>query len=131
MAHETVDKGAHSELLAQTALIANGYTIAKPVTPEPADLWVTAPGDDATLIKIQVKTARRRLDREGQVVVYAKKNNGTTYTLSDCGFLIGILDNEVYMFPNREIGEYWTTEDKLMEKWTHLPINFNRKGEIA
>lgn len=127
MAHETVDKGAHSELLAQTALIANGYTVALPVTAEASDIWATAPGDSDTLIKIQVKTARRRLDREGQVVVYAKKNNGTTYSLSDCGFLIGILDNEVYMFPNREIGEYWTTEDKLAEKWTHLPINFSRE----
>jgi hypothetical protein len=120
MAHNTITKGRHSELLATTALLANGWTVMESVAPEVFDLGITRSGMGREFYRVQVKTARRRTDRNGEVVVYTKKNNGGVYTKDEADYIIGILDNAVYMFPNREIGEYWTSEETIGDKWTKL-----------
>lgn len=120
---DTVTKGTHSELLATTALLANGWDVAEPFAPRRFDL-IAKPPNGNRWIQIQVKTARARGDRNGEVVVYAKKNNGEPYTFEEAEYIIGIYNGDVYMFPNREIGEYWVNPLLIKERWTHLPLEF-------
>lgn len=131
MAHSTITKGRHSELLAQTALLANGWTVMESVTPEVFDLGITRPGMGREFFRVQIKTARRRDDRNGEVIIYAKKGNGETYSLDEADYFIGILDGDVYMFENREIKEYWCAANALSEKWTKLEIGIEHlKGAV-
>lgn len=123
MQRDTIVKGTHSELLATTALLANGWEVCMPVSPKVYDLVAKPPNGDKW-VQIQVKTARERSDRNGEIVVYAKKNNGTVYSLADAEYIIGIYDNQVYLFPNREIGEYWVNPDLLDVRWQHLKLEY-------
>ncbi|WP_317981528.1 hypothetical protein [Paenibacillus glycanilyticus] len=82
-------------------------------------------------VKIQVKTIRQRMDRGGDLVVYAKKGNGTTYDRADADYIVGVwaVDGEtprVFMFENRMLGEYWASEARASERWIELPISLNR-----
>lgn len=112
--------GRHSELIAQTALLANGFTVLEPIVPEPFDLAVTRKGD-ATIKRIQIKTIIKR-NKSGNewYVIRGKKNSGDVYSLEDCDAFIGVWNNRVYMTPNREISEYWSSVDEVESKWTRL-----------
>jgi hypothetical protein len=92
------------------------------VAPEVFDLGITRPGMGREFYRVQIKSARRRDDRNGEVVVYARMNNGGNYTREEADYFIGILDGEVYMFENRELSEYWCPAHALSEKWTKLEI---------
>lgn len=118
-AHETQVVGRISELKAITALMANGYEVAEPVVAEPYDLLIRREGDKKTY-RVQVKTCRVREDRDNAIVVYAKRNNGEPYTLDDCEYIIGVLDNDVYIFECRGVGEYWVTSESINVSWTKL-----------
>lgn len=120
---DTLVKGTHSELLATTALLANGWEVAEPVSPKVYDL-VAKPPNSEKWVQIQVKTARERTDRNGEIVVYAKKNNGNVYTIEDAEYIIGIYNNQVYLFPNREVSEYWVSPDIIETRWEHLKIEY-------
>lgn len=126
MAHNSINIGKRSELLAQTALLANGYEVAQPIAPEPYDLVARDPitGSWATF---QVKTARVREDR-GAVVVVAKRSDGSPYTKNDADFLIGVVGNDVYVFENTGQGEYWTTPDGIDSRWKRLSLDLIRGG---
>lgn len=112
--------GRHSELIAQTALLANGFTVLEPIVPEPFDLAVTRKGD-ATIQRIQIKTILKR-NKSGRdwYVIRGKKNSGGVYTVDDADYFIGVYENRVYMTPNREISEYWAAVDEVETKWTRL-----------
>lgn len=112
--------GRHSELIAQTALLANGYTILEPVVPEPFDLAITRKGD-STIRRIQIKTILKR-NKSGRdwYVIRGKKNNGEVYDTEDCDYFIGVYENRVYMTPNRMISEYWSAVDEVESKWERL-----------
>lgn len=114
--------GRHSELIAQTALLANGYSVLEPIIPEAYDVAVTRKGDDK-IIRIQVKSIIKR-EKSGNTwyVIRGKKNNGKVYDLDDCDCFIGVYGNEVYMTPNRCISEYWTAVDKADENWERLKL---------
>lgn len=117
-----IEKGRHSELLAQTALLANGYTVLEPIAPEPFDLAIKRIGDKETFY-VQVKSAfTRDEERYGgkYVVVKGAKNNGAVYTKVEVDYFIAIYDGEVYMFPNRERSEYWIRPEHISDKWTKL-----------
>jgi hypothetical protein len=130
LAHQTITKGRHSELLAQTALLANGWSVAEPIAPEPYDLVARAPGSTEWQ-RIQIKSARVRDDRNGEVVCYARKNNGKNYDADDCDLFIAVLNSDVYMFANRGISEYWVGADNIAEKWTKLEIGIDTlKGAV-
>jgi hypothetical protein len=130
LAHETITKGRHSELLAQTALLANGWNVAEPIAPEAFDLVARAPGS-TEWSRIQIKSARVRDDRNGEIVCYARKNNGKNYDADDCDLFIAVLNSDVYMFANRFISEYWVTADNIAEKWTKLEIGIETlKGAV-
>jgi len=119
-AQTTASIGRHSELIAQTALLANGYTVLEPIVPEPFDLAITRKGD-GTIRRIQIKTILKR-NKSGNdwFVIRGKKNNGAVYTEDDCDYFIGVYDNAVYMTPNREISEYWSSIDNAETTWTRL-----------
>lgn len=112
--------GRHSELLAQVALTANGWTVLIPDGVEPFDLAITRKGD-ATIKRIQIKTILKR-NKAGNdwFVIRGKKNSGEVYTAEDCDAFIGVFDNCVYMTPNRGISEYWSAVDEVETKWTRL-----------
>lgn len=130
IAHETLNIGRHSELKAITALLANGWEVAEPTAPETYDLVARVPGGEWQTF--QVKTCHTRKDRNGAVVVYAKKSDGTPYMPSECDWLVGINGSDVYLIENRGIGEYWATPNNAAEKWTLLPTAFaTEKGEGA
>jgi hypothetical protein len=130
MAHQTITKGRHSELLAQTALLANGWSVSEPIAPEPFDLVARAPGSTEWQ-RIQIKSARVRDDRNGEIVCYARKNNGKNYDADDCDLFIAVLNSDVYMFANRGISEYWVGADNIADKWTKLEIGIDTlKGAV-
>lgn len=117
----TASIGRHSELLAQTALLANGWTVMEPIVPVAFDLAVTKRGDNR-IVKIQVKTVlKREKDGVEYFVVKGKKNNGEVYGKDDCDVFIGVYHNVVYLLDNRSISEYWVRVDEVAEKWTELP----------
>jgi hypothetical protein len=129
-AHLSENVGKYSELAARLALLANGWTVHQAETDEAYDVLAKDPvsGDYA---KIQIKTIRQRKDRGGDLVVYAKKGNGTIYDLADADLIIGvwIVEGEVprvYMFENRLLGEYWCSEAKASERWVELSLALNR-----
>lgn len=130
MAHISEIKGKHSELTARLALMSNGWTVATTDTDEAFDIVARDPinGEWRTF---QVKSVRIRSDRNNEMVVYARKGNGDTYSLADVDYLIGVMETEggpvVYMFENREISEYWCTEASAAERWVKLPIELDRE----
>jgi hypothetical protein len=130
LAHVTEITGRYSELIAKAALLANGWTIHESVTDEAYDILATDPVSGQH-VKIQVKTIRQRHDRAGELVVYAKKGNGTAYDRADADYIVGVwaADGEiprVYMFENRMLGEYWASEASAAERWVELPIALDR-----
>ena len=115
-------KGRHAELLAQTALLANGYSVLEPISPQPYDLAIRHPETGETSY-VQIKTAFLRDEpRYGgeYVVVRGAKNNGQTYTKKEADYFAAVWDGEVYLFPNREISEYWVRPAELGVKWQRL-----------
>lgn len=117
-------------MAARLALLANGWVVHTAETSEAYDILATDPVNKAH-VKIQVKTIRQRQDRGGDLVVYAKKGNGTVYDRSEADYIIGILaaDGEyprAFMFENRMLGEYWCSEARASERWVELVICMDR-----
>lgn len=130
IAHVSETVGKYSELAARLALLANGWTVHQAETDEAYDILARDPvsGDYA---KIQVKTVRQRMDRGGDLVVYAKKGNGTTYDLSEADYIVGVWVTDagprVFMFENRMLGEYWSREASASERWVELSLTLDRE----
>ncbi|MBA9027563.1 hypothetical protein [Peribacillus huizhouensis] len=130
MAHVTEVIGVYSELAAELALMANGYVVSRTRTAEAFDLKAVDPVNGEEY-KFQVKTIRKRADRNGELVVYATNGRGNTYSKSDVDYFIGVLAEEgevprVFMFENREIREYWSSEARASKRWVELSIALNR-----
>ncbi|WP_311764872.1 hypothetical protein [Paenibacillus agricola] len=130
IAHISEVTGVYSELAARLALIANGWTVHSAETAEAYDILATDPltGEHK---RIQCKTIRQRHDRGGDLVVIAKKGNGTTYDLSDADYIVGVWAAEgnvprVFIFENRLLGEYWCSAARASERWVELPLALNR-----
>lgn len=130
MAHVTEVVGSYSELVAEMALMANGYVVSRTRTAEPFDFKAEDPLTGAEL-KVQVKTIRKRSDRGNELVVYATNGRGKTYAKSDVDYFIGVLAEEgevprVWMFENRGLREYWASEARASKRWVELSIALNR-----
>lgn len=130
MAHITEVVGTYSELAAEMALLANGYVVSRPSTAEVFDLKAEDPRTGEEL-KIQVKTIHIRADRGNDWVIYSRKGNGEPYVKSEADYIIGVLVDEgypprVWMFENREIGEYWASETRASKRWVELNIGLDR-----
>lgn len=119
----TNDRGVHSELLAKIALVANGYKVLEPTAPyEPYDLAFRLGSET---LYVQVKTAYMRDEEKynGEwIIVRGLKNNGSVYTLDEVDYFILVWDNKCYMFPNRELQEYWFREKDLETNAIYLPM---------
>lgn len=122
--------GRHSELIAQTALLANGWSVLEPIVAEPYDIAVMRRGDKTARL-IQIKTILKR-HKQGRdwFVIRGKKSNGEVYTHDDCDYFIGVYDNRVYMTPCREISEYWVAADEVETKWTRLMTTIETIDEV-
>ncbi|MFW5434303.1 group I intron-associated PD-(D/E)XK endonuclease [Paenibacillus apiarius] len=127
MASESTNIGTHSELRVALALLANGYEVSNPIASEVYDLSCRDPrtGEHFT---VQVKTARVREDRDGAIVVTARKSNGQTYTRAECDYIAGVTEDAVYLIPNAEQTEYWARPDLIDEKWTRLETAYQRSN---
>ncbi|ANY67697.1 hypothetical protein BBD42_15400 [Paenibacillus sp. BIHB 4019] len=122
-------------MAARLALLANGWTPHTSETDEAYDILATEPLTGRH-VKVQVKTIRRRTDRErsngiADLVVYARKGNGTTYDRADADYIIGVWAENgeiprVYMFENRMQTEYWASEARASERWVELSIALDR-----
>lgn len=123
----TTERGRHAELLAQTALLANGFTVLEPIAPESFDLAIMRIGEKDTKY-VQVKTAFSRNEpRYGgeYIVVRGAKNNGKVYTKSEVDYFVAVWQGAVYMFPNRLKSEYWVRPRDLATRWTELSTDIN------
>lgn len=135
MAYITETVGVYSELIAEAALMAAGYVgVARPTTREYYDLIATDrfTGKD---VKFQVKTLKRR-DKDGDwFVIYAKNGAGKAYGVDQASdYYIGVLvdDGEtprVFLAENDKPTrkELWCKTDETNEKWTEIPIAFDRR----
>lgn len=120
MACEQTNKGRFAELLGESFLLAKGWVVLEPVTPEPFDFAIMLPGS-STVRKAQVKTARVRYKNDvPYAVVRGVKNNGDVYTKSEADFFVGIVDGTVFILENRELSEYWCRIDEIQNKWATL-----------
>ena len=116
------EKGKYTELLAQTALLANGWTVLEPIAAEPFDLAITKIRSRKTYY-VQVKTSFRRNEERynGEyVVVRGTKGNGDVYSIDEVDYFVTSVDNDVYMFPNGEKSEYWVKSKNVDKVWTRL-----------
>ena len=131
MASETSTKGRHSELIAITALLANGYTVLEPTVAEAFDLGILRPGS-RNMRKVQVKSARFRV-KEGTdwVIVTGTKNNGEKYSQEEADYFIGVYDGVAYMLPNTDQSEYWVKPAEISDKWTRLDASISNLTEVA
>lgn len=115
-------RGSYSELLAQAALLADGYVVSQPITVEPFDLTIKKPGDKRAYY-VQVKTIYVR-DSErynGEwFVVKGVRNNGQIYSKEEVDYFAAVNGEDVYLFENTEQSEYWTRRDPSEMKWTKL-----------
>src|SRR5690606_32424203 len=128
----TANKGRHAELIAITALLANGYRVMEPTTPDVYDLGVTRNEWGNYYRRCQVKTARLRVkDGVEWVVVTGTRNNGQVYSTDEIDDFIGVLNGVPYMFECRGISEYWVKPTELDEKWTKLDASINNIGKEA
>jgi hypothetical protein len=124
-------------MAARLALLANGWTVYQSETEEAHDILASDPLT-GEYTKIQVKTIRRRSDRErsngiADLVIQARKTNGDTYDRADADYIIGVWaeDGEmprVFMLENRGLREYWCSEARASERWIELSIALNRSA---
>lgn len=124
-------------MIAQVALLANDWIPHESRTKESYDVLATNP-ETGRAEKVQVKTIRRRSDRGGDFVIYARKGDATTYDLADADWILGVLaDNgevpRVFLLENTCQREYWSVESRLAANgWRELSIALNRKtADIA
>lgn len=119
--HTTNTKGRHAELIATTALLANGFIVMEPTAPDVYDLGVTRKEWGNYYRRTQVKTARLRVkDGVEWVVVTGTRNNGQHYSTDEIDDFIGVHNGVAYMFDCRNISEYWCKPAELSERWTRL-----------
>lgn len=135
-AHQTEITGRYSEMIAQVALLANGWIPHESRTKESYDILATNP-DTGRAEKVQCKTIRRRSDRGGDFVIYARKGDASTYDLADADWILGVLaDNgeipRVFLLENVCQTEYWSVESRLAANgWRELSIALDRTLQAA
>ena len=119
MAHETQVKGKLSEITVVKALLANGWEVAEPSVDEIYDIVAKDPlnGEWKTF---QVKTIRRRRDRNNEMVIYATDGGGKPYQPQDCDYIVGVEGDIAYVTECTGIREYWATDKAASERWVRL-----------
>lgn len=116
------EKGRHAELLAQTALLARGWSVLEPIAPEPYDLAIRRHADNRTYY-VQVKTVLYRDEAKynGEwLVVKGAKSNRKVYTRNEVDYFVAVWRGGVYMFPNEGKSEYWVRPWEIDDKWLRI-----------
>lgn len=121
MAHATQITGTLSELTVARALLSNGWEVSKPMVDEVYDLVARDP-ITSKLKTIQVKTIRRRKDRNNEMVIYATNGRGEPYRPQDCDYIVGVEGDTVYMTECTGIKEYWATDTAASKRWVRFEI---------
>lgn len=97
---------------AAALLTEEGYEVSRPIYPAVYDL-LARNADTGDVLRVQVKTVRRRTDRPGNcAVIYATRGDGSAYTPNDVDYMLGIEGNYGYFFKCRSIREYWINTEK-------------------
>src|SRR5690625_3371356 len=112
----------HIVVLDATTMPPIGECALAAISPQPYDLAIRHP-ETGESSYVQVKTAFTRDEKRyggKYVVVRGHKRNGDVYTRDEVDYFIAIYDGDVYMFPNREISEYWVKLDDIASRWTKL-----------
>lgn len=136
MAHISEVTGKYSELIAEAALVANGFRVSKPNMSEAHDLSAVDPlnGED---YKYQVKTIRVRSDRKNELVIYSTNSRGEPYSKTDVDMFIGVLVSEgepprVFVVENDGVRkEIWASEARAVKRWVELPITLDRSTYVT
>lgn len=131
MANFSSAKGMASELIAQSLLIAKGYSVHVPLVAEPYDLVAHENGTKNSF-KIQVNTLRIRNDREDALVVKATSSNGERYSKRDVDYVLAVnIDEGIgYLIENTEQKEYWAKDfATAASKWTELRLGGDTYGD--
>jgi hypothetical protein len=118
IAHSTQITGKVSELTAARALIGVGWEIAQPVVDEVYDLIGYHPVLNE-YSRFQIKTIRRRADRDNQRVIYATKGNGEAYRADEVDYIVGVENDSVFLTETRNLKEYWQPSDSS-KRWIEL-----------
>ena len=119
MAHSTQIVGKVSEITATLALIANGWEVAQPFMAEEYDLVAKDPVNKQWR-SFQVKSLRKRTDRNNEMVIVGRKNNGGTYQPSEVDYMLGVDGDTVYMTECTGLSEYWASESTASKRWVEL-----------
>lgn len=132
MAHVNERVGTYAELIAEAALLASGYIgVGKPTTAEYYDLSAIDPLTKKH-VTFQVKTLKRREERDNNLVLFAKRGNGERYSEDESAdYYIGVLIDDgvfprVFAMEDRGISEYWAKETKASERWVELSVALDR-----
>lgn len=131
MANFASSKGMASELIAQSLLIAKGYSVFVPLVDEAYDL-VAHENDTGESYKIQVKTLRIRDDRENALVVKATTSKSEYYPKDAVDYILAINIDEGlgYLIENNEQKEYWAKDfATASKKWTELRLGGDIYGD--
>lgn len=117
MAHATQITGRVSELTVERALLSRGWEVSLPILNEVYDLVVREPGTPTSEFKrVQVKTIRRRVDRNNEMIIYATNGRGDPYIEEDVDFLAGVEGSTIYLVPCTGLKEYWTSDEAAPRK---------------
>ena len=106
----------------ETKLLELGYIVTTPTLHnEPFDLTIKHPDSDETLY-VQIKTVRYVTSERhnGTWAVVDGNSNGKVYSLKEVQAFAVVDGDDIYMFDNREISEYWVRPDEMATKWTKL-----------
>lgn len=122
MAHDTQVTGVISELTVIRALLSNGWEVSEPTVDEIYDLVARDP-----LTKefktMQIKTIRRRKDRNNEMVMTGTNGSGKAYQPHDCDYIVGVEGDTVYMTECTGIKEYWATDVAASKRWVKLTVD--------
>lgn len=120
----TASRGKHSELIAATALMGRGYSVMFPASPAESFDLAFRSHDNKRTFYVQVKTGQvrqeERYGNEPYLVVKGVRSDGIVYDRKDIDYFIAIYNGKAYMFPNREITEYWCKLNELGTKWERI-----------
>lgn len=125
MAHQTQVTGKLSEMTVARALLSNGWEISQPEVAEVYDLVGRDP-ITSEFKTMQVKTIRRRKDRNNEMVIYATNGHNEPYQPQDCDYIVGVEGDTVYMTECTGIKEYWATDKAANDRWIKFTI-----GEVV
>lgn len=96
-----------------------GLEVSKPVDVEVYDLLARNP-TNSRIYRVQVKTAFVRSDRNGAIVVPARKGDGSPYTDDEVDYIVGVDGDKAYLIECAGLSEYWATPDNVSRKWVIL-----------